>query len=135
MAHWLMKTEPEDYSYGDLERERRTIWDGVRNNAALKNLRAVRRGDDVLIYHTGKEKQVVGVAKVVKGPHPDPEADDVKLVVVELRAFERLPRPVSLKEIKGEAAFSDFDLVRQPRLSVMPVPAPLWQRILDMSRA
>ncbi len=133
MARWLLKTEPGDYSYADLERDGETIWDGVRNNFALKHLRQVRAGDQALVYHTGKEKAVVGVASVASDPYPDPEGDDPRWMVFDLRPERPLRHPVGLAEIKADPAFSDFHLVRISRLSVMPVPAPLWKRLLRMS--
>ncbi len=133
MAYWLLKSEPNDYSYDDLERDGGTYWDGVKNNLALKYLRQVRTGDSALIYHTGKEKAVVGIARVTSDPYPDPEAGDPKLEVFDLEPEQRLARSVTLKEIKAEPAFEGFALVRLPRLSVMAVPAPLWKRILRMA--
>ncbi len=132
--YWIVKTEPSAYSFDDLLRERRTVWDGVKNNLALKHLRAMRPGDEVLIYHSGKDKAAVGLAAVASAPYPDPKAEDEKLVVVDLTAGRRLPRPVDLKTIKADPAFKDLALVRMPRLSVMPVPAPTWRRLLALSR-
>lgn len=123
--HWILKTEPTTYSHADLVRERRTTWDGVANPVALKHLRAMRPGDEVMIYHTGKEKAVVGLARVA--------ADDPKLGVVTLEAGRALPRPVTLAEIKADKAFADLGLVRQGRLSAMPVPQAQWERLLRMS--
>ena len=134
MAKWLFKTEPDDYSYADLERDGRTVWDGVTNTWALKNLREVKKGDQALIYHTGKERAVAGVAKVVSEPYPDPEADDPKLVVVDVEPAGAWSQPVTLAAIKADSAFSDFVLVRFSRLSVMPVPTRIWQRLEKMSR-
>ena len=129
---WLLKTEPSDYSFDDLERDRRTVWDGVANPTALRHLRAMRKGDRALIYHTGGERAAVGTASAVSDPYPDPRGDDPRLVVVDLEAGERLPRPVTLAAIKADPAFAGWDLVRLPRLSVMPVPPALWRRILAM---
>jgi predicted RNA-binding protein with PUA-like domain len=135
MAHWLLKTEPSTYSYADLEREGRARWDGVTNPVALKHLRAMAPGDLAFIYHTGSEKAVVGIARVASEPSPDPNAKDPRLVVVDLEPRERLARPVTLAAIKADPAFADWALVRVGRLSVMPVPAPLWRRVLAMSKA
>lgn len=132
MNRWLLKTEPADYSYEDLERERRDIWDGVKNNQALQFLRQIQSGDLAFIYHTGKEKRVFGVAEVVSDPYADPQLDDAKLVVVDLKAKQRLPKSVSLADIKADPKFADFLLVRNSRLSVMPVPTELWHRIARM---
>lgn len=133
MANWLFKTEPGDYSYADLERDGRTCWDGVKNNWALKNLREVRQGDRVLIYHTGKDKPVVGEARVISDPHPDPERDDPHLVVVDVEPVRALPRPVTLAEIKSDPKFADFGLVRFSRLAEIAVPPLLWKRLSKMA--
>lgn len=130
VAYWLLKTEPGEYSYEDLVRAGRDLWDGVRNPGALKNLRAMRPGDEALFYHTGGERQVVGVCRVVSEPYPDPGAGDPRLVVVDVEPVRRLARPVTLAAIKADPAFADWELVRQARLSVMPVPEPLWHRVL-----
>lgn len=130
--HWLLKTDPETYSFTDLVRERRTTWDGVTNNQALLFIRQMKKGDLALIYHSGGDKYVAGLADVVRGPYPDPRAADEKLVVVELRAGQALPVPVPLSVIKADPAFADFHLVRISRLSVMPVPPDLWARLLSM---
>lgn len=129
---WLLKTEPSTYSFARLVQERRAVWDGVRNNLALSHLRGMKEGDRVLIYHTGGEKQVVGTARVMRAAYPDPGQNDPKLVVVDLEAEGALPAPVTLAAIKADPAFKDFPLVRMGRLSVMPVPADLWKRILSM---
>jgi len=121
---WLLKTEPTEYSYDDLARERQGRWDGVRNPVALRNLRAMKRGDRVLVYHTGAEKAVVGTAEVVAEAYPDPK--DGRLVVVDVAARGRLDRPVTLAEIKAMAEFAQSPLVRQGRLSVVPITAPQW---------
>ncbi len=135
MAHWILKTEPSTYSFADLQAARRAVWDGVANPVALKNLREMQVGDEVLIYHTGDEKAAVGHAKVVKAAYADPKQANDKMVVVDLEAGAPLKRPVTLAEIKADPAFADLALVRQGRLSVVPVPAPLWTRLLGMSRA
>ncbi|HXW96181.1 MAG TPA: EVE domain-containing protein [Gemmatimonadales bacterium] len=132
-AYWLLKTEPTAYSFDRLDKEGKAVWDGVRNNLALKYLREMKTGDLVLVYHSGAEKSVVGEAKVVRSAYPDPSADDPKLVVVDLVPVGRLPAPVTLAAIKAESALSDLPLVRMPRLSVMPVPAEAWKKILGMS--
>jgi predicted RNA-binding protein with PUA-like domain len=134
MAHWLLKTEPSTYSYDDLERQGRARWDGVSNPVALKHLRAMARGDQAFIYHTGGEKAVVGIARVVSQPYTDPKTKDPRLVVVDLEPQERLPAPVTLAAVKADPAFAGWELVRLGRLSVMPVPAELWRRILTLAR-
>lgn len=129
---WLFKTEPSEYSYDDLEREKKAVWDGVSNNLALKNLREVRLGDEILVYHTGNEKAVVGIAEAVSEPYPDPSINDEKQVVVNLKPKRRLARPVTLNEIKANEALREFDLVRLPRLSVMPVAGQHWEALQEM---
>ncbi len=133
--YWLLKTEPSDYSYTDLERDVRTIWDGVSNNFALKHLRTIKTGDLAFIYHTGKERALVGIAEVISDPYPDPTKSDPKLAVMDVKAREELPHSVSLAEVKADSKFSDFLLVRLPRLSVMPVTPPQWNRLLAMAGA
>ena len=135
MAYWLLKTEPGSYSYDDLARDKRTVWDGIKNNLALKYLRQAKKGDAALVYHTGKEKAVVGVARVVSDPYPDPDGNEARLVVFDLEAERRLARPVTLAEIKADDAFADFHLVRMSRLSLMPVAPPLWKRLLKLGGA
>jgi predicted RNA-binding protein with PUA-like domain len=130
--YWILKTEPSTYSYDQLEREKRATWDGVKNNLALKHMRQMTPGDRVLIYHTGDEKAVVGMAEVLSVPYPDPKEKDPKLVVVDLAATGRLPKPVSLASIKADPAFAGLALVRIGRLSVMPVSPPEWQRLLKL---
>lgn len=132
---WLFKSDPEHDSYADLTRDRQTVWDGIANNLALKHLRNVRRGDEVMIYHSGGERSVVGLAEVLSDPYPDPQKSDPRLVVVDIRERGRLQRPVSLDEIKKQPELKDFDLVRLPRLSVMPVPAKHWKALLALSKA
>ncbi len=131
MAYWLVKTEPSDYAYADLEADQGTLWDGVSNNLALKHLRQIRRGDQALIYHTGGERVVVGVAEVTSDPFPDPERDDPRLVVVEVKPGRKLAKPIPLADIKADPELKDFDLVRLPRLSVMPVTEAVWKRLLS----
>lgn len=130
--YWIVKTEPSTYSYDDLERQKTAVWDGVKNNLALKHLREMKPGDQVLVYHTGDEKAVVGLAEVASQPYPDPKQKDPKLTVVDLRAQGRLPQAVSLAEIKKDRAFADLALVRIGRLSVMPASADQFKRLLKL---
>src|SRR5262249_42757868 len=134
MAYWLFKEEPDHYSYADLERDGSTLWDGVTNNLARQNLRKVRRGDEVFYYHTGKEKAIVGGTKVVSDPMSDSDSDDPKAVVVKVRPVRRLLNPVSLSRIKGDGQLASWELVRLPRLSVMPVTEGIWRRIEELSK-
>ncbi|MCG8402547.1 MAG: EVE domain-containing protein [Firmicutes bacterium] len=131
MPYWLLKTEAGEYGYADLESSRRDTWDGVRNPSAQKNIRGMSPGDLAFIYHTGKEKAIVGVAEVVSPPYPDPT--DSKLHVIDLAPKYRLSRPVTLAEIKADPAFSDWELARLPRLSVMPAPPEHWNRVHAMA--
>ena len=130
MAYWLLKTEPSNYAYVDLERDGETVWDGVSNNLALKHLRQMRKGDHALIYHTGGEKAVVGIADVVSDPYPDPEQDNPRLAVVDVKPKRKLSRSISLAEIKSDPELGNFELVRLPRLSVMPVAESVWKHLL-----
>jgi predicted RNA-binding protein with PUA-like domain len=133
MALWLFKEEPEHYNFADLERDRRTLWDGVTNALARKHLRAVRQGDRVLYYHTGKERAVVGEMRVVGDPRPDPAIADPGAVVVEVEAVRRLAHPVTLARIKDDPRLAEWDLVRLSRLSVVPVSAAQWKRVEELS--
>jgi predicted RNA-binding protein with PUA-like domain len=129
---WLLKTEPTTFSYADLVREKRSVWDGVANPVALKHLRAMKAADEAFIYHTGKEKAVVGIAKVVKAAYPDPKADDPKLVVVDLVPVRPFENPVTLATVKADPRFAGWELVRVPRLSVMPVSDDQWKWIIAL---
>ena len=133
--YWLIKTEPSSYSYDDMAREETAVWDGVKNPVAIRNLRSMHPGDQVLVYHTGDEKAVVGWATVVSAPYPDPKQKDPKLFVIDLKAHRRLPKAVTLAQIKADETFVDLPIVRQGRLSVSPVTAPQWKRVLQLSGA
>jgi len=130
---WLLKTEPDCYSYKDLEREGKTVWDGVTNNLALRNIRSIKKGDQLLIYHTGNEKSVAGLAEAVSPPYPDPKANDPKLVVVDVKPRKRAAKPVTLGDIKQIRELASCDLVRLPRLSVVPLTDKEWQKITDLA--
>ena len=132
MANWILKTEPSTYSFDDLVKQKTAVWDGVKNPLALKHLQSMKPGDDVLIYHTGDEKAVVGFARVTKAAYPDPKQKDPRLVVVDLKAGAKLPTPVTLAAIKADAAFKDLALVRMGRLSVVPATPAQWQRLLRL---
>jgi predicted RNA-binding protein with PUA-like domain len=135
MAYWLLKSEPDVYSYADLERDRQTIWDGVNNNLALKHIRTMQIGDLALIYHTGDERRAMGIAEVITMPYVDPKLDDPKRAVVDVKAIQLLTKPVSLSEIKKDPDFEGFDLIRISRLSVVPVSEVHWQKILKLANA
>jgi predicted RNA-binding protein with PUA-like domain len=132
MAYWLFKEEPEHYSFADLERDRTTLWDGVSNNLARRNLRQVRRGDKILYYHTGKEKAIVGEMRAANDAVHDPNSDDPKAVVVEVQAVRQLRHPVPLSRIKEDPQLVDWELARLPRLSVMPVSEQQWRRVKEL---
>ena len=128
--HWLFKEEPSKYSFEDFVRDGGTVWDGVRNNLALKHLRQARKGDEFLYYHTGKERAVVGAGRITSDPYPDPGADNERFVVVDVKPRRKLRQPVTLDELKGAKAFADSPLARIPRLSVMPLTATQWRTVL-----
>ena len=121
MAYWLLKTEPGTYSYADLERDGETRWDGVRNPTALQHIRAMQPGDTAVIYHSGDERQAVGLATVVTAPYADPEGGDPRWAVVDVHAARRLDPPVPLAALKADPLFADSPLVRISRLSVVPL--------------
>ena len=131
IAVFLFKTEPTSYSFDDLARDKTTVWDGVSNALALKHLREIRKGDTVAIYHTGDEKQVVGLATAASDPFPDPKQKDPKRVVIRLKAGRALPFPVPLATFRTDAALKSADLVRLPRLSVMPLTDAHYRRLLE----
>jgi predicted RNA-binding protein with PUA-like domain len=133
-GHWILKTEPSTYSFDRLAKERRAVWDGVTNALALKHIRSMAKGDEACIYHTGDEKALVGLARIVSDPYPDPKGNDPKLAVVDIEAGDRLPHPVTLATIKADPAFAELGLVRMSRLSVVPVPAEKWKRLLSIAR-
>lgn len=133
MAFWLVKTEPESFGYDDLVRLGRDRWNGVRNPVALRHIRRMNPGDRVFVYHTGKQKAIVGVAEVVSPPYLDPAESSERFVVVDMEPRGLLNRPVTLREIKEEPFFNNWELPRQPRLSVMPVSEEVWNRIHQMA--
>jgi predicted RNA-binding protein with PUA-like domain len=134
MSYWLLKTEPNVYSYSDLERDQQTIWDGVNNNLALKHIRTMQVGDLALIYHTGDERKAMGIAEVISPPYIDPKLNDPKRAVVDVMAVRSLHLPVTLVQIKQDSDnFAGFDLIRISRLSVVPVSEEHWRRILSLS--
>jgi predicted RNA-binding protein with PUA-like domain len=139
MTTWLLKTEPGDYSYGDLERDKRTRWTGVSNPAAQKAMRGMRKGDEAFIYHTGNERRIAGLARVVKGAYPDPDhpgetaAGDPKRVLVDVAPSKAAAGGATLAAIKADGRFEGFALVRQPRLSVMEVPEGFVGALKEMA--
>ena len=131
--NWLFKEEPANYSFDALLKDKRTVWSGVKNPVAQKHLHAVKRGDRIFYYHTGKEKAVVGIAKALSDGYPDPEATMGAHAVVDVGPVKKLARPVTLAEIKADAAFKACPLVRISRLSVMPITDDEWKRIEQMA--
>jgi len=132
--YWILKTEPTDYSYDDLEADRRTVWDGVKNNLALKHLRTMKKGDRALIYHTGTVKALIGEAVVTSEPYADPRAGDPRLVVVDIEPARRLGRTVPLADVKADPSLAELGLVRMGRLSVVPASAGQWKHLKGMGR-
>jgi predicted RNA-binding protein with PUA-like domain len=133
VAYWILKTDADVYPFDQLQRERRTVWDGVTNALALKHIRSMSPGDSAMIYHSNVGKEIVGLARITSGAYPDPKRKDANLVVVDLEADRSLPKPVPLAAIKADPAFSDLALVRMSRLSVIPVPAEQWKKLLAMA--
>ena len=131
MAYWLMKSEPHVYSWDDLVRDGRTDWDGVRNNAARLHLRAMQPGDEAFFYHSGDARQVVGIMRIA-GPQ-QPDGEDGAWVKLPVEPVRPLPRPVTLKEIKAEPGLAKMELIRQSRLSVSPVRAEEWAKVLALA--
>jgi predicted RNA-binding protein with PUA-like domain len=134
MAYWLLKTEPSSYSWDDLIRDKKTVWEGVTNALALKHIRTMKQGDLALVYHTGSERAAVGVAEISSNPYPDPKAKDDRIVVVDLKPKAKLAQAVTLDDIKADPTFAGFDLLRISRLSIVPVPPGMWKRIEQLSR-
>jgi predicted RNA-binding protein with PUA-like domain len=132
--HWLVKSEPGAYSWERLVREGHTVWDGVRNAQARNHLAEMGRGDPVLFYHSGDAKEVVGIAKVARKAYPEPGAGDPRWVAVDLAPLRALRRPVSLAEIKADRSLAGIALVRQSRLSVMPLERGDYDRILALGK-
>ena len=132
---WLFKTEPSVYPFQQLQKDKKTVWDGVANNLALKNLKDIKKGDWIFIYHTGDEKAAVGVAKALGGAYPDPSKNDPKLLVVDVEAGKPLAKPVTLGEVKAHPKLKTFDLVRNSRLSIMKVTDEQWEIMEGMAKS
>ena len=133
MNYWLVKTEPEEYSFDRLLSEHKVVWDGVRNFQARNNLKAMKKGDQVFVYHSGKSKEIVGIAEVLKEYYPDPGDKDSLWVVVELKPVKKINKPVTLSQIKKENPLSKLPLLKQSRLSVMPLSKEDFLYILKLS--
>lgn len=134
MAYWLCKQEPSTYNIDELEKEKKTSWDGIHNNLALKHMRQMKKGDLAFFYHTGDEKQIVGIMEITSAPYPNPKEKDPRFVAIDVKFKKRLQRPIPLDEIKNNKAFKDWELLRISRLSVMPVPSPIWHEINKISQ-
>ena len=135
--YWLAKQEPggpRGYNFETLKKDKKTIWDGVHNNLALKHMREMTDGDLVLFYHTGNERQAVGIMEIVSEPYPNPKEDNKRFIVVDVKYKKSLKRPVTLDEIKKQKIFQNWELIRISRLSVMPVPKHIWDTIIDISQ-
>ncbi len=132
---WLVKQEPSVYSYAALEKEKKAVWDGVHNNLALKHMNSMKKGDQALFYHTGNEKQVVGIIGIISSPYPNPKEDDKRYVVVDVKPIKPLKRYVTLDAMKKDMRFKNWELLRISRLSVMPVPKKIWDIIIKKSNS
>ena len=133
MAHWLLKSEPGEFSWDDLVRDKTTGWSGVRNHQATNNMKAMKRGEHAFFYHSVDEKRIVGIVEVTKTYHPDPTDDEGKWGMVEVKALKPVPRPVTLAEIRAEPRLANLALVRQSRLSVVPVGDREWELLCAMA--
>jgi predicted RNA-binding protein with PUA-like domain len=133
MAYWLVKSEPSAYSWEQLEKDKQTVWSGVRNYAARINLRAMKKGDEVLFYHSNEGLDIVGIAKVVKEAYQDPTTDDSAWVAVDIKAYKKLKQPVSRDTIKADKRLAGMALVRLGRLSVQPVTDEEWDIVMKMA--
>ena len=133
--YWLVKQEPSIYNYTALEKEKKTVWDGVHSNLALKYLNSMKKGDQAIFYHTGDEKQAVGIIAITSHPYPNPQENDRRYVVVDVKPIKQLKKPVTLEEMKKEPLFKNWDLLRISRLSVMPVPKNIWDVIIKKSNS
>ncbi|HEY1113541.1 MAG TPA: EVE domain-containing protein [Chitinophagaceae bacterium] len=134
MAYWLVKSEPFKYSWEQFEKDGQTFWDGVRNYAARNFLKEMKKGDEVLFYHSNEGLEIVGVAKVVKEHYQDPTTEEEAWVAVDLKPVKRLVRPVTLKQIKGDKRLAEMALLRLSRLSVQPVKEEEWAIIMELSK-
>lgn len=133
MRHWLVKSEPFKYSWEQFQKDKKTFWDGVRNYQARNNLKEMKKGDLVMFYHSNEGKEIVGIAKVVKEFYQDPTTDDTNWVVVDLSPFKKLKNTVTLETIKSDKQLQNIALVKQGRLSVMPLKAEEFDRIIELS--
>ncbi len=133
-TRWLFKTEPSVYSYQQLVKDKKTMWDGVANNLALMHLKDIKKGEQIFIYHTGDEKQAVGIAHALGGAYSDPGKDNPRMLVVDIEPVKALAKPVTLAEVKAHPKLKNFDLVRNSRLSIMKVTDEQWNAMMAMSK-
>jgi predicted RNA-binding protein with PUA-like domain len=133
MAHWLVKSEPSSYSWDQLVKDKQTCWSGIRNYAARIHLKAMKKGDEVLFYHSNEGTEIVGIARVVKEYYQDPTTDDDAWVAVDLKAVRRLQKPVSLAQLKADKRLADMALVRLGRLSTQPVTDKEWDIVMELA--
>ncbi len=137
MNYWLAKQEPSGprgYNFETLKKDKKTIWDGVHNNLALKYMHEIKKGDLIFFYHTGDERQIVGIMEVISEPYPNPKEDNKRFIVFDVKYKKSLNRPITLDEMKKQKKFQNWELVRISRLSVMPVPKQIWDAIIDISQ-
>lgn len=132
MAYFLLKTEPTVYSYSDLERDKKAVWDGVTSPGGLFQIKTARKGDVAFIYHTGDEKQIVGICEITTDAYVDPKAGNPKLYVFDIKPKRKLPNPVTLEQMKADKRFAESRILTEPRLSVQPVPVKIWNTILQL---
>ena len=132
--YWLAKQEPKSYNFSSLKKDKKTVWDGVHNNLALKHINSMKKGDLILFYHSGDEKQVVGIMEVTSKPYPNPDEKNERFVVVDVKYKKELKNPVTLAELKKQKKFKNWELLRISRLSVMPVPKEIWNYIMKTSK-
>jgi len=132
--YWLAKQEPKSYNFSILRKDKKTVWDGVHNNLALKHINYMKKGDLILFYHSGDEKQVVGIMEVSSKPYSNPKETNERFVVVDVKYKKELQNPVTLSEMKKQKKFKNWELLRISRLSVMPVPKEIWNSIIKMSK-
>ena len=132
--YWLAKQEPRGYNFETLKKDKKTIWDGVHNNLALKHMRVIKKGDLILFYHTGDKRQAVGIMEVTSNPYPNPNEDNKRFIVFDVKYKKSLKRPITLDEMKKQKKFQNWELIRISRLSVMPVPKHIWDTIIDISQ-
>lgn len=137
VKYWLAKQEPSGprgYNFDQLKSDKKTVWDGVHNNLALKHMRDMKKGDLVFFYHTGTERQIMGIMEIIKNPYPNPKEVNPRFIVIDVKYKAHLPRPIPLQQIKSDPKFKNWDLLRISRLSVMPVPADIWNYIIKISK-